>query len=227
MSCGFSATKLASSTSNTTRRIDSSATRAKSFSRSRLRIEFGLENLPAAWQEQYNNVQSRGSKRRIVHYVERKDSSPEASPPSGRSHGWREVYWVASSDTDGNKFPDGEVLRIAGYKEQPAMFPRWSAELEYGASPAMDALADMRELGQLILKKGVGLEKLIDPPMLVDDTLRNRPKSMMPGGRTYVTNLANIMGAKPAYTVNIPIAEMRADINGSRCRSADFPQRSL
>ena len=170
--------------------------------------EFGEENLPREWQELYKNPTSHNSKKSLVHYVERKDASPFRTGSPADRMAWREVYWAAGPNMD-----EGDVLRVKGYREQPAMFPRWSAELMYGNSPAMDALADMRELGQMILKKGVGLEKLIDPPVLIDQILENRPSSMMPGGRTYVPNLGDATGARVAYQLNIPFAELRQDIN--------------
>jgi len=176
-----------------------------SMSLEEIRKEFGEENMPAMWREQYKNPASRSSKRTVIHMVERKDATPETMPISNRFE-WREVYWGEGQE-------EGTVMKLKGYREQPAMFPRWSAELQYGNAPAMDALADMRELQQLLIKKGVGLEKLIDPPMLFDAQLRNMPKSTMPGGHTYVPNLANFTGAKPAFQVQIPVQELREDIN--------------
>lgn len=166
--------------------------------------EFGEENLPAMWREQLRNPDSRNAKKEIYHICER---SPEdkVNHPADR-FAWREIYWTNSDEQLGN------VLKVAGYREQPAMFPRWSAELEYGASPAMDALADMRELVHLILKKGIGLEKLIDPPMLYDFALKNQPKSTIPGGHAYVPNLGEMTGARPAYQLQLPIQELREDI---------------
>lgn len=165
--------------------------------------EFGEENLPAVWREQLKNPTSWSSKRRVFHLVE--VDSGHMSGPAARFH-WHEFYWAESGAQE------GEMLKLAGYREQPASFPRWSAELEYGNSPAMDALADMRELQQLILSKGTGLEKMIDPPMLYDEALRNKPKATIPGGYAYVPNLGEMTGARPAYSVSLPIAELRADI---------------
>jgi hypothetical protein len=173
----------------------------------RIKQRFGEENMPVSWQTQYKNEKARMSTRKLVHYVERKGATQEQLPHPAKRMDWHEVYWPQAESLD------GEVMSVAGYREQPAMFPRWSAELEYGAAPAMDALADMRELGQLILKKGTGLEKMIDPPMLIDAALKNKPKSMIPGGRTYVPNLAEATGARPAYSINLPIQELRLDIN--------------
>jgi hypothetical protein len=167
--------------------------------------QFKLENLPTQMQAQYKNPTSRATKYRVYHFVERKGNDPELGHPADRL-AWREVYWMA------NTSELSEVLAIAGFREQPATFPRWSAELELGNSPAMDALADMKELRHIILKKGVGLEKIIDPPMLIDAALRNQPKSMMPGGHSYVPNLGAATGARPAYTLNIPIQELRLEI---------------
>lgn len=165
--------------------------------------EFGEANLPQAWQLQYKNPASRGTKYSLYHICELNAGEPLGHPADRFT--WRELYWAEGA-------PEGEVMRITGYWEQPATFPRWSAELEYGNAPGMDALADMRELIQLILKKGVGLEKMVDPPMLFDSSLQGQPLSTMPGGYAFVPNLANMVGGKPAYQVNIPIGELRMEI---------------
>ncbi len=168
--------------------------------------QFGKQNLPKMWQEQLKNPIQRTGTKTIKHVCERKDPGLPLGHPADRM-AWREVYW-----TDGMDNPDRDVLAVSGYWEQPATFPRWSAELELGNSPAMDALADMRELQQIILKKGVGLEKMIDPPMLLDASLRNKPKSMMPGGHSYIQNLRDAVGARPVYQLQVPFQEIRLDI---------------
>jgi hypothetical protein len=172
-----------------------------------IKQQFGEKNMPSRWQLELKNPISAFAMRTIMHVVERRGDLEPLGHPADRMQ-WREVYWASAAD-DTTK----DVLSVAGYREQPATFPRWSGELDLGNPPAMDALADMRELMQLILKKGVGLEKMVDPPMLIDASLKNKPKSMMPGGYSYIPNLRDAVGARPAYQVSVPIQEMRMDIN--------------
>ena len=75
---------------------------------------------------------------------------------------FRSVYMILEGAT-----PD--VLEDSGYYEFPALCPRWvtTASDIYGGSPAMDALADCRELQKVVEKTRVALEKEVDPPLLV------------------------------------------------------------
>lgn len=172
-----------------------------------MKEQFGEKALPTVLREQLKNPASLKSKRIVYHSVSRKGVHGPVNGPAERFD-WHEVYYCNEADR-----PETQVLAVAGYREQPASMPRWSAELDYGTSPAMDAFADMKELCQILLKKGIGLEKLVDPPMLIDASLRQERKSMLPGGHTYIPNLRDAVGARPTYQINLPFQELRADIN--------------
>lgn len=165
--------------------------------------EYGKENIPSKLHQALSNPASQESKYTVIQYCAR-----EIDGLTGyhSRQPWKKIAWIEGPSED------GELLLITSHVEQPGIFPRWSAELDYGAAPGMDALASMRELIQLLLEKGAGLEKMVRPPMLYDSQLRNEPLSMIPGGRTFVPNLATFQGAKPAYSVALPIGELRADI---------------
>lgn len=169
-----------------------------------LHDDFGEENLPPQLRDEYKNPISRGRLYRTIHFVSRKI---EGLPSYVQQREWRELYYLQ----DGN-IADGDVLSAKGYREQPGTFPRWGGELLYGNSPGLDAYADMCELIQLLLDKGVGIEKMVKPPMLYDAQLRNQKKSTAPDGYSYVANLANFTGARPLYQTQIPVQELRADI---------------
>lgn len=170
--------------------------------------DFGAENLPASIREAYQNPVRRGNTHKVIHFVSRKI---EDLPNVAQQREWRELYYL-----DGQTIEEGDVLSVRGYREQPGTFPRWGGELLYGNSPGMDAYADMCELIQLLLDKGVGIEKMVKPPMLYDVMLRNQPKSTAPDGYSYVPNLANFTGARPLYQTQIPVQELRADIQEVR-----------
>lgn len=181
--------------------------------------QFGEANLPVAWRADLRNPASQRSKRTITQIVIRDDMPIKIEGPAARFQ-FRELYIAEGAQP-------GEVLSISGYHERSGIYPRWGAELSLGTSPGMDALADMLELQQLILKKGIGLEKLIDPPMLIDARMQQMPVSLLPGGRTYVSDLGEATGMRSAYTPQIPFAELRADINSISLRIRELFHNDL
>jgi hypothetical protein len=120
---------------------------------------------------------------------------------------WREIYWLEVGRDD-------EVLSVSGFSEWPGMTPRWdiSSNDAYGRSPAMDALGDIKQLQQETKRKAQAIDKMVNPPMLADLQLKNQPASLLPGGVTYVANIANTVGFKPVYQVMPPVAEIKEDI---------------
>ena len=146
----------------------------------------------------------------ICHLIEENDNS---IPGVRRSAAFREVYWEAGKNLD-------QVLRAAPLDEFANISPRWEtygADV-YGSSPCMDALPDVRQLTQMIKQRAKGLDKLVDPPMLINKKLASQPKSMLPGGHTYVNGNDLQQGARPAYQVNIPFQELNMDIAACQMR---------
>ncbi|NIF51417.1 portal protein [Burkholderia sp. Ax-1724] len=178
--------------------------------------EFGLSNCSPTVQQA---VQTGGAAltREIVigHAIEpNEDFLPGASGFRGAAY--REVYWeLGSSETD--------VLRLRGFPERPFIAPRWdvSGNDAYGRSPAMDALGDIKQLQVEQKRKAQAIDKMVNPPMVADVQLKNQPASLLPGGVTYVNNVANGVGFKPAYEINPQIQHLLADIEDVRKRIGD------
>jgi hypothetical protein len=84
-----------------------------------------------------------------------------------------------------------DVLEDSGYYEFPALCPRWvtTGSDIYGSSPAMDALADCRELQKVVEKTRIALEKEVDPPLLVHNKGIEGTINTSPGGLTYTSSL--------------------------------------
>lgn len=121
---------------------------------------------------------------------------------------FREVYWEAGS-------PREKVLRARGFNDWPCMTPRWdvTANDPYGRSPGMDALGDIKQLQQEQRRKAQAIDKMVNPPIIADIQLKNQPASMLPGGWTYVAGLGSGReGARPLYTVQPPLNDMKQDI---------------
>lgn len=53
---------------------------------------------------------------------------------------------------------------------------------------------------------------MVNPPLMGDMQLKNQPASQLPGGVTYVTNLAQNPGLKPVFQVMPPVQEIMMDI---------------
>lgn len=146
----------------------------------------------------------------IVHMIE---PNRDLIPGVRTSAESREFYWEFGKTA-------GKMLRVGSLDEMPTITPRWEtyADDTYGSSPCMDALADVRQLQQMVKRRGQGLDKLIDPPMLFNKSLQSRPKSTLPGGVTYVAGNELGQGATPLYQINVPFQEINMDIAATQAR---------
>lgn len=100
----------------------------------------------------------------ILHAIEPNADSVRGSV-SGKERPFRSVYIVLEGS-------QREVLEDSGYYEFPALCPRWvvTGSDVYGASPAMDALGDCRQLQKLTEDGRLSLEMEVAPPMLVNQS---------------------------------------------------------
>lgn len=100
----------------------------------------------------------------ILHAIEPNADSVRGSV-SGKERPFRSVYIVLEGC-------QREVLEDSGYYEFPALCPRWvvTGSDVYGASPAMDALGDCRQLQKLTEDGRLSLEMEVAPPMLVNQS---------------------------------------------------------
>jgi hypothetical protein len=111
------------------------------------------------------------------------------------------------------------VLELRGYHEQPFCAPRWHVigNDSYGRSPAMECLGTCKMLQTLEKRTAQAIDKVLNPPMVADVSMKNEPASLLPGGVTYVANLAQ-SGFKPAY-------EVPPDIRGAEEKIAKAEER--
>lgn len=175
---------------------------------------FGIENC----SERVRTLHKQGgaslrSNVDVFHLIEPNNDGQGSIP---KIFTYRETYWEKGVNT-------GEVLARRGYREIPGVFPRWelTANDAYGTSPGMDALGDIKQLQLETKRKAQGLDKMVSPPIVADIQLQHRPTATMPNGITYVAGVNNI-GAKPLYTVNVPIGELSADIQDVRSRIGEI-----
>ena len=132
------------------------------------------------------------------------DRAPQIPGLKGRKY--RSVIWEwGQSQT--------LVLELKGYHELPFCAPRWHVigNDSYGRSPGMEALGSSKMLQQMEKRSAQAIDKIVNPPMVADVQMKNEPASLLPGGVTYVQNVAQ-SGFKPAYEVPPNIAGIEEKI---------------
>lgn len=185
--------------------------------------EFGLENTSPAIQALFRTGGANLTRELVIaHAIEPNDDNRKFGIPDHFK--WREVFWEWSgtaSPQGGASYSPG-FLRKRGYMECPFIAPRWDivSNDPYGRGPAMDGLGDIKQLQQEVKRKAQAIDKLVNPPLIVDIQLKNQPSSLLPGGMNYVSGMttAGRPGMAPVYLVNPPVKEIMEDLNEVRER---------
>jgi hypothetical protein len=158
---------------------------------------FGIENVSTSVKNMYDTGNYESTVE-VVHFIE-PNKDRDVTKLNAKDKPFRSVYYEVSSQ-------EKQFLRESGYDEFPLQCPRWDVEAEdiYGYSPAMQALGDVKQLQLEEKRKAELIDKSARPPMLADSTLRMSGASIVPGGVTYIDNLAAQQHAsfRPAYEVN-------------------------
>ncbi len=83
----------------------------------------------------------------------------------------------------------------------------------YGRSPGHGRPGEFSKMLQQLEKRTAqAIDKVLNPPMVADVSMKNEPASLLPGGVTYVANMAQ-SGFKPAYQVPPDIRGAQEKIN--------------
>ena len=173
--------------------------------------KFGLENVAVAHQQKFQANGEGLFDKVTVHHVVEPNTPEDGLIPANVAY--REIYWDPTDNV-------GNILAISPLHEWNAICPRWellSGET-YGVSPAMDALADVKELQHTLYERKQALEKQISPPLLVDSMLMGRPTALAAKGMTFVPNLGNTAGARAAYDTRAPLQELGFDVQSLTTR---------
>jgi hypothetical protein len=111
----------------------------------------------------------------IIHVVEPKEDYNESID----YHPYHSCYYIRDKKIK---------LSSKGYKEFPYAVPRWtktSGEV-YGRGPGMDMLPDIKMVNKMMEATLKGAQKMVDPPLMIqDDGVIGRPR-LTPGGLTFV-----------------------------------------
>lgn len=182
--------------------------------------EFGFENCSPDVQISWRSGGA-GLEREVIiaHAIEpnanfmQDDANIKHGIPAKFSY--QEVYWEYSSTQT-------TVLRVKGFFDQPFSAPRWDVNGNdaYGRSPGMDALGDVKSLQLMEKRSAQGVDKMVNPPMMADASLKNLPASLLPGDVTYVPS-TNGVGFKPVFETRIPVEEIDKKIQLAEKRIKD------
>lgn len=141
----------------------------------------------------------------IYHLVE-PNQGRDASKMDKVNKPFRSVYWEQSVSD--------RALRVDGFEEFPIFAPRWEVndgDIYASSCPAMDALGDIKQLQNHERRSAEAIDKMVRPPMVAHPALKNKHKSLLPGGVTYGQDASGQTGGfQPAYLVNPRINELEA-----------------
>ena len=148
----------------------------------------------------------------IVHAIEpRDDRERDFKKKDNMNMAYKSCYFEQGGDGE-------DVLRESGYKEFPAVIPRWGIAGGdiYGNSPGMEALGDIKQLQHEQLRKAQGIDYQTKPPLQVPSYMKNRDVDSLPGGVTFIDGQQGKI--ETAFNVNLNLQHLLADIQDVRGR---------
>lgn len=121
------------------------------------------------------------------------------------------IYFLSEIGTQA-KTSQNIILEKTNLREWPAVTPRWGVfgDAPYGSIyPGALALPEIKQLQQLERREGQGLDRITNPTILLDASLRNQPIATTPGSKIYVRNLRETEGARNLYHgLRVPFGEL-------------------
>lgn len=127
---------------------------------------------------------------------------------------WKSCFFErASKYTD-----DRKLLRESGFRQFPVMAPRWAVTGNdaYGTeSCGMVVLGDVRQLQTMQRKKGMALEKIINPALVGPPALRTQKTSLLAGDVTYVDEQGTAK-LRPIHEIGLNFQHLTMDVQDLR-----------
>lgn len=148
----------------------------------------------------------------VMHAIEPR-ADRDSSKRDSKNMPWKSCYFEPGSNT-------GVYLRESGFKEFPALCPRWATSGGdiYGNSPGMEALGDIKQLQHEQLRKAQGIDYKTKPPLQVPTSMKGHETDMLPGGISYVDTSGPSGGIRSAFEVNLDLNHLLEDIRDVRKR---------
>ena len=173
--------------------------------------EFGYKKCSTS----VKNLYDRGSLDQwitIIHAIEpRDDRERDFSKKDNLNMKYKSCYFEQGGEGE-------QVLRESGFKDFPAVVPRWGLAGGdiYGNSPGMEALGDVKQLQHEQLRKAQSIDYQTKPPLQVPSYLKNRDVDSLPGGVTFVDGQQGKI--ETAFAVNLNLQHLLQDIQDVRSR---------
>lgn len=172
-------------------------------------MRFGLENcsrnVQTLWEQKGSSLETEII---IAHAIEPNFSLSMPGMPAdlGKLPGnfvYKEYYWEWGVSTE-------RPASVRGFRTKPFIAPVWTSTSNdaYGRSPGMDALPDILQLHLMTVRQAEGIDKLVRPPLLADNSLKNQPSSILPGRVTYVPDVTK--GMQSIFDIKLDLQHMTA-----------------
>lgn len=160
--------------------------------------KFGKNVMPFHIQTAYDNGDYE-NRHKLIHILE-----PNANYRPGSALNQHKRFasvWYLEEESH------KRFLRRSGYDYTPHMAPRWDlvGEDKWGVGCGEYAIGDAKQL-QIGEKRALQiLDKVANPTMVGDASLRNKRTTVLPGDTTYVNGLiTGNQGYRPAYQIQSP-----------------------
>lgn len=163
------------------------------------------ESCPARILDAYNKGQW-DTYHTIINAIEPRDERDTFSPRAINMP-FRSVYITEQ----------GELLKESGYKNFPAVAPRWHVLDTYGISPAMEALPDIKQLQIQQLRKAQGIDQMNNPTKILPDSMKNKGAALLAGGILYAS-AADAQSIRSAFSIQPDLQALVMDIQETQKR---------
>ena len=167
---------------------------------SQLVNEFGLENLSNSTKSLYNTNKTEEYVK--VNWLIEPNNDRQLDLKDNTNMKFRSLWWEEGSNNT-------DLLRFSGFRNFPMMVPRWGtiSNDAYGnGCPGIMSLGAAKMLQKLNEKGLIGLDKMIDPPMVGSGLSRRNKTSLIPGAVTIIDSNAGVF--QPAYQINLAFQDL-------------------
>lgn len=168
--------------------------------------EFGEENVGKDVLKAYNKNDKKLFE--IIHYV-----YPMPKPKGPLTFGSKYVL-----------VDEKLILRDKGFREFPFMVPRWTKEAgeDYGRSPGMIALPEIKTLNKITEQMIIAAQKSIDPPMQLPDDGFILPVKLQAGKVNYYRAGSNDRAEQMIKDIRLDYGYQEMDSRRLRIRQAFY-----
>lgn len=167
--------------------------------------KFDRANVPLRVTQKYDR--SDYSDMFVVYHMIEPNADRQAGFRDKRNKRFRSLYWMVDQNQT-----DACFLEQSGFSTKPFWAPRWDtvgADV-YSSSPAMDAMADIRQLQLQVLRKQQAMDFAIRPALAGHPSFAQTNMNLMPGRFTPVAAMAGKEAIWPIWEVDARAIQMIA-----------------